>query len=407
MLSNTGRKIEQAIIGNLPSDVRYNLTIDTIGAIVFAIFNAAVLGFIPVVLRRLGGDTTILALYAAQANVGFILSTFGVLFMRGRNPLKFALFFWLTARSLMIFTFFIADAGWMLILLSVFWILEGIPGPAYAQILQTIYPPQYRGRALGLVRLCMVIMITIATPIAGILLDNIGYQVIFPIASLCAFTSSLIFSRIKYTPAEEAKQAPSLRSIFAIFGRNRRFTVYTIGFTVYGLGILMMSPLFAVVQVDRLQLSYTVIGYLTLVQSAFWSISNIIWGRLIDKFSGLWVLRACGVLAAMLGLTYAFATSVWTIIPAFVIGGILAAGVDLGFLNAGIELAEPNQVVEYSALQNTVLGIRGLIAPFITIFLLSIGIAENTIFFIGSGLLLVSAVIMTIALKQKLQTTSQ
>ena len=58
------------------------------------------------------------------------------------------------------------------------------------------------------------------------------------------------------------------------------------------LGFLMGLPLFAVVQVDRLQLSYSEIGYLGLAQSICWLLGNLYWGRLLDRRGGLWLMRA-------------------------------------------------------------------------------------------------------------------
>jgi predicted MFS family arabinose efflux permease len=84
------------------------------------------------------------------------------------------------------------------------------------------------------------------------------------------------------------QQPRSPGSIWAILGQNRRFAIYLLGFSLYGLGFLMGFRFFAIVQVDRLGLSYTAIGYLGLAQSLFWLIGNMYWGRLVDRYGGLW-----------------------------------------------------------------------------------------------------------------------
>ena len=45
----------------------------------------------------------------------------------------------------------------------------------------------------------------------------------------------------------------------------------------------MAWPLYPLVQVDRLQLSYSQIGLLGLVESLTWCLSYLLWGRTIDR----------------------------------------------------------------------------------------------------------------------------
>jgi predicted MFS family arabinose efflux permease len=386
-----GRRLERALTGSLPEGVRHNLRIETIAAIAYGIFYAAAISFMPVVLRRLGASSSLLAIYTAQTYLGSILSTLGVLLMRRRRPLAFAVTCWLGARSLLLWTFLIAGAGWLLALTAVFWLLEAFPAPAYARIVQSIYPIRYRGRALSIVRVGMVLAILIATPLAGLGLDRFGYQVLFPIAGAAGVMSTLLFTRLRIDEAAlPQQQRRSLASIWAILGQNRRFTIYLLGFSIYGLGFLMGLPFFAIVQVDRLRLSYTEIGYLGLVQSLFWLLGNMYWGRLVDRRGGLWVLRANVAIAAVVPFSYIWAFDAWTLLPAFIAHGIIMAGVDLGVISTGMELADPESVVEYSALQATIIGLRGMLGPFVGIGLMSLGVPERAIFAIGCGFIAVA-----------------
>jgi predicted MFS family arabinose efflux permease len=385
-LGTITRRLELALTGRLPADVRRNLWIETTAAIAYGIFFAAALSFMPVVLRRLGASATLLAIYTAQTYLGSVLSTVGVLMMRRREPLTFVTACWLLARSLLLPTFLIAQAGWLLALTALVWLLEAFPSPAYARVVQAIYPARYRGRALAVVRIGMVLAILLVTPLAGLGLDHFGYQVLFPIAGLVGILATLIFSRLRMdVHALPPQQARSLGGIWRILGQNRRFAFYLFGFAVYGMGFLIGVPLFAIVQVDRLQLSYTTIGYLGLAQSLFWLLGNMFWGRLVDRRGGLWVLRANVAIAALVPLTYIWAFDAWTLLPAFVAHGIISAGVDLGLISTGIELADPESVAEYSALQATIIGLRGMLAPFVGVALLGLGLPDRAIFALGCG----------------------
>jgi predicted MFS family arabinose efflux permease len=385
-LTTIGRRLERAATGAFPVDVRRNLRVEAIAAIAYGIFYAAAISFMPVVLRRLGASSGLLAVYTAQTYLGSILSTLGVLLMRRRRPLTFATICWLSARGLMLFTALIAGAGWLLALTALFWLLESFPAPAYALVIQAIYPVAYRGRALGIVRIGMVLAMLIATPLAGMALDAAGHRVLFPLAGAFGVASALLFTRLR---VDESALPPqplrSLRGIWAILGQNRRFALYLFGFSLYGIGFLMGFPFFAIVQVDRLQLPYTAIGYLGLVQSFFWLVGNMYWGRLVDRYGGMWVVRANVAIALVVPFTYIWAVDAWTLLPAFIAHGIISAGVDLGVISAGIEMAEPESVVEYSALQATIIGLRGMLGPFVGVGLMRLGLTDRTIFAIGCG----------------------
>jgi predicted MFS family arabinose efflux permease len=185
-------------------------------------------------------------------------------------------------------------------------------------------------------------------------------------------------------------QQRSFGGMWAILGENRRFAIYLLGFSIYGLGFLAGFPFFAIVQVDRLGLSYTEIGYLGLVQSVFWLLGNMYWGRLVDRHGGLAVVRANIAIALIVPFCYIWAFDAWTLLPAFIAHGIISAGIDLGIISAGIELAGPESVVEYSALQATIIGLRGVAGPLIGIGLMNAGMSDRTIFAVGCGLIVIA-----------------
>jgi MFS family permease len=400
--------IERRLIGGFPESIRINLRIEALASIAFGIFYAGAISFLPVVLRRLGASSELLALYVAQTYAGSVLASFSVMLMRGRRPKTFAVAFWLVGRSLFLFAAFIAQAGWLLALTALFWLFEAFPGPAYSRIMQEIYPNPYRGRALGIVRVGMVLAMIAATPVAGWALDRFGHQAILPICGLFGVASTLLFSRVRVDDTIYAPQGGrALGGIWGILVSDWRFALYMLGFTLYGLGFLVGLPFFAIVQVDRLQLSYTTIGYLGLVQSLFWLVGNIFWGRLIDQRGGIWVLRANVGIAIIIPLTYIWAANGWMLIPAFIAHGIISAGIDLGIISTGIELADPERVAEYSALQATIIGIRGMIGPFLGAALLGIGLAEQLIFSLGVALIGAGWLVLGLVVAQARRSTKQ
>ena len=105
---------------------------------------------------------------------------------------------------------------------------------------------------------------------------------------------------------------------------------------------------------------------------------------------GLPSCAATRSVALFLPLIYAGADSFWMLIPAFVIQGIISAGWDMGLINVGIQLAKPDQIPEYAAVQSTIVGVRGMVVPHIGIGLIGLGIPMNGVFVLSTILMALS-----------------
>lgn len=383
-LTGVALRLERQLTGPLPAAVRPNVRIELGAMVAYGAFFAVVY-FLPVVLRNLGAGIELLALYTAQTYLGSVLALFSVRLLRGRDPRRFTVVCWSIARGLFLLAALASEAGWLLVLTALFWLFEAFPAPAYARIVQAIYPTPYRGRALGVVRTGMVLALLVATPLTGWALDALGHRVVLPVAGALGLCAAAIFARLRVEVAPLAPDGGARGGAWRILLEDRRFATYLLGFSLYGIGFLASFPFFAVVQVDRLQLSYSAVGLLGLVQSLFWLLGNLYWGRLIDRRGGPWVLRACVGLAVIIPLSYLAASNGLMLLPAFIVLGIISAGVDLGLISTGISLAPPERVAEYSALQATVIGVRGMLGPLIGTALVGLGLPLGAIFALGAA----------------------
>ncbi|MEZ4658099.1 MAG: MFS transporter, partial [Caldilineaceae bacterium] len=253
--------------------------------------------------------------------------------------------------------------------------------PAYTRIVQKLYPDAVRGRIMSTIRMVQVAAILVVTPLAGWTLDHLGYRVLFPIGALMALAAALLFTRIQ---VDEGPLPPRDTKTFSDLGQilreDRRFVIYLISFALLGLGTMMSSPLYPIVQVDRLGLSYSQIGLLGLVESIMWLGSYLVWGRLLDRQGGVYILRLVCLITMFVPGAYIFAANGWMLLPAFVARGIIMAGFELGRINAGIQLAHRGRIIEYAALQSTTIGMRGIIAPLLGAALLRLGLPDTAVF---------------------------
>lgn len=384
-------RLERTFTEPLTPEVRRNMVVELLASVAYGIFYAAAIQYIPVVLRRLGASSELLALYTAQTYLGSILTSLSIVLMRRRRPKSFVVFCWALARSLFVLFALVTQVYWLLAVTALFWLLESFPSPGYTRIIQVIYPERLRGQVISVVRLGMVTAILLATPLAGWALDHFGYRVLFPLAGLMGLSATWLFSKLHVDEGPlPPRQTRAVSSLWQLVRHNRPFAIHLLSFAVYGLGGLLGYPLYAIVQVDRLQLSYTEIGFLGVAQSAAWLVGFLIWGRVVDRKGGLPVLRINQLISVIVPLAYLWATDGWMLLPAFIVQGLINAGVDVGLISTCLQLAERDKVVEYAAVQATVVGLRGIITPFLGAALLRLGVADSQIFALGAALIFLS-----------------
>ncbi|MCZ0939375.1 MAG: MFS transporter [Caldilineaceae bacterium] len=380
--------VETVLAGSLSPSVRRVMHIELSMSLAYGVFYACIIPFTQVVLRRQGATVDMLALYTALLFVGSVFTSFSIVLMRRRRTINIIVFCWLLGRSLFLLTAFVTGAVQLMAIGIVFWLLEAFVIPAYTRVIQKIYPESGRGKVMSTVRMGRVSVILLITPLAGWALDRVGYQVLFPIGALFGILATYLFTRIDLDEGElPPRQTKAFSDLWQIVRTDRNFAVYLVSYSLFGLGGLLSWPLYPVVQVDRLQLSYSEIGLLGLVESITWFFSYLVWGRTIDKKGGLFVVRAISAISIVTPLTYMSAQSLWMLMPSAIARGLGMAGFELGRISAGIQLADPERVTEYAAIQSTVVGLRGLVAPLVTVGLLRMGAPHSAVFLLSVAFL--------------------
>ena len=391
------RRVEYMLTGDLTASTRHNVHTELASSIVYGPFYAALL-FIPVVLERLGASPDILALYQSQTYLGLFLAAFSVMLIPRARVVIFLVIVWSLGRGAFLLTPLFPGAIGLLVLATAFWFSDGFPGAAYTEVVRRSYAANVRGRALGVVRLGMVLAMLICTPIMGYVLDHTGYQVVFVVAAAFGIVSAWMFIRMKPGPSTEPVSVEAARhsvtDLWQVLKRDRRFAVYLLGIVGFGLGGLVGIAFYPAVLVDRLHLTYSDVSWLGFAQSISWVLGLLVWGRMVDSRGGPWAMRLCFALSIIVPLCYLFAGSGWALLPAYIVSGLTSGGVDLAFTNAVIDLAEPGQTYEYAALQRTVIGVRGLIGPFLGVWLFNLGVPVAVVFILAALCYVSAAVLM-------------
>ncbi len=386
---------EMWLVGPLEAGVRRNMYADLSAACVHSVM-ATIITFIPIILRRMGASIGQVAYYFAITALGLLTTNISVWLMRRWGTKRVAFLCWLLGRGSFLLTAWAFNATSLLMIFTFFWLMEAWPSPAYVRIIQIIYPIEQRGRILAAVRVGLVSLILIFTPLAGWMLDHLGFRALLPLAGISGIGSTLIFSNLlRRVPLEESVAAvgPERQPVSAwhILKTDGRMLFYLGGVFLFGLGALMASPLYSIIQVDQLNLSYTTIGLFGFVQSAFWFLGYLFGGRLLDRIGGIRSLQIVFAINMLVMLPYVWATQAWMLLPSFVAAGLVTAGADLGILYTVSSLAGPERVPAYAALNSTISGFRGLLGPFIGSMLVSFGWHYGAIFVLSALLTLSGA----------------
>ncbi len=393
--------LESWLVGPLHPDARHNIRVEIGWAAAYGVF-ATALAFVPVVLRQLGAPAGWLAFYTSSTYFGNVASWAGLALFRPGQVKRRMTAVWAIGRGLLILVALVSGYPGLLLLVAVFWLLEGLPTPAYTAIVQRVYPIADRGRVMSVTRVAMALPMLALGPVAGWLLDSAGYRVLFPLAGLVGVLGALIFSRLHVDEtALQVRVSGAPTGLRRLFAQDHRFALYLLGVLLFGLGSLIPVAIVPIVQVDRLHLSYSAIGWLNLSMAVSRTVSYVFWGRMTDRWGGVRCMQAAFAINMLVLAPYAIATTQgagqaggWILLPSFIAMGIASSAIDLGFITAIIQLAPFGRVSEYAAAQAALIGARGVVGPFIGVGLMNLGVSQTAIFVLGTVLSLLAALVL-------------
>ena len=387
-------KAKQVVRRQVPSRARSAFRIDVTAMFLAGLYTGAVFPFINVIARdNLHASPQILAFMSAAPFFGNLMALFWARAMEGKRKVPFVKWSHLGARFTILLSLFALEAWPFAIIVSLAQIIGTVATPAYAAIIKDVYPDSQRGRILSYTRAAILVAQILATLFAGWLmghLGNHGYQVVFPIAALIGMAAALVFARIE-PDGEEAARGPEARepeapqgsawtkvadtarfiwSTLGILREDGAYRWFALSVFTYGFGNLLTVPIIPLIQVDELNITKTQLAVMFNLMQVVAILSYFYWGRFVDRHGPqravvLNVLINTLVPAVYIATGLVSGGSAWMLVPAYLISGVVMAGIDLSYFNAILTFSGPDNVSRYQALQSFLLGIRGSVAPFI------------------------------------------
>ncbi len=261
--------------------------------------------------------------------------------------------------------------------------------------MRQIYPEETRGKAMGSVRMAGSVATMLAAAIGGKLLDLVGFQAVFPAAALAGVAASWIFAQIPYpkTPQVLEKGSTFPWDLPRLLKRQPQLRRFEAGFSLFGFGNLMMTPLVPLLLVDHFQASNFFVGKLAFVTALARLASLYPWGHRIDQKGGPRVAQEILLLISLVPLCFALAQGPFFLYLAAAVSGCAMAGLELAVISSVISLANGRDPTTTMAVHQTVLGIRGTTAPMVGTLLLHL-LDLREVFLVSWGLILLGFLLL-------------
>ena len=378
----------------LPARVRRNFRIDLFSALGAGAFVSVLIAFMPVVVRRMGGSTTDVAIVVAAPFIGNLLSPVGAYLLAHLPIVRVVAGAASLSRFVFLVSVLIAATPLMLALTTVtFWVISISNIAAYTALMQGIYPDRERASAMGNVRMAASVAGIAAAALAGSFIGVVPAQWVFAAAALVALPCALAFFAVRYDgPVAPPARRPALaiaRDVWA----DRRYRKLLLAFTLFGTGNLMNFAVFPIMLVDHFDVSNAFVGTLAIVQSATQIVAYPVVGRLIDRGSTLRQTLFATLLTLLVPIGYIVAPGSWALLPVAVIIGIAVSSGELTAFTNIVHMAPRQRIAEYAAANAFILGVRGTAAPFMAAALLGM-VQPQVVLVLGTLLMSTGALVL-------------
>jgi MFS family permease len=356
-----------------PARVRRNFRIDTFSAICGGVYIAVLITFMPIVVRRLGGSTTDVAIVIAAPFIGHLLSPFTAYLLTGFPQVRVVAGTVTVARATFLAGVLVAATPLMLAMTTVVsFVIATANISAYAALMQGIYPDRERASAMANVRIGGAIAGIAAAALAGTFIDVIPAAWVFAASAVIGLPGAIAFFWVRYDGSAKVQARRSLPVIARDVWADHKYRRLLLAFTVFGTGNLMNVAVYPILLVDHFNASNSFIGAMMAVSSATMIVAYLVWGRMIDRGSSIRLTLVNTVVTLLIPIGYIAAADVWLLLPVAVVAGIVNAGGEITFFTNIVQIAPRDKIGEYATAQSLLMGLRGTAAPFVAAGLLAV-----------------------------------
>ncbi len=352
-----------------------NLALDLLVAVGMGVTMALVNAILPTVARRGGLAPLGLSALAAAPFVANLLGAFAGR-LGPRSTAQLAVTRGIGAASLLVL--FLVPPGPVLVAVAVvFWLSLSFGGPFHLRLWGAMYPARLRGRVVGVLGMGRAAAGALAAFGGGVLADRIGGQQAVAAAGVIGVACAIGYVGLRAATADRPPAFSPRESVRAL--RERPFLAkIAVAQGFYGGGFIAAAPLYALVHVDRLNLSLSDVGVIGILAAVATTVAFPVWGLVADRHGSLAPLRFGSAIGVLSLVGYAFAPSVVLLWLSAIVAGIGSASIDVGIAAAVSDHTSLSSRAAAMAGWNAITGARGIVAAFVMSALLQLGFVDVT-----------------------------
>jgi MFS family permease len=363
--------------------VARNLALDLVAAIGIGVTASLVNALLPTIARRSGLEPLGLAALAAAPFIANLLGAFAGRF-GPRSAAQLAIIRGAGAMALLVL-FVVPTPAAMIAVVVAFWLSLSMTGPFHLRLWGAMYPKTVVGRVVGFLGMGRAAAGALAAFVGGMAADRVGGPAAVAMAGIVGIGCAVAYAGLRARSNEPPRAFSARESIGALRERPVLSRV-AVAQGFYGGGLIAAVPLYALVHVDRLDLSLSDVGLIGILAATATTIAFPLWGAVADRHGPLTALRAGSALGALSLVGYALAPNVAVLWGMALALGAANASIDVGI--AAIISSQTPLSARSAAMAgwNTVTGARGIAAAFLMSALLSLGLVNVTSALVLCGL---------------------
>ncbi len=301
------------------------------------------------------------------------IAEFGV----GRRPVPIVVWLNIASRLLVVPAALVPNATVFVTLIGLHYTIGALTLPAYATIVQQVYPAGQRAVLVAMTRAVALAGVVVGAMAGGYLIELVGFRWVFAGSVVIGLWATVLFSRIRVRVPEPstvpARRGLGYAEMVRILRSDAVFRTFSIAFMIFGFANIASEPLKPLFQVDVLRITPLWVGILSASSNGVCGLAYYAWGRYID-FRGPYRAAVISfILMALAILVYSGTTRVELLLLSGVLWGLSIPAIELGWINAAADRGGAEGMSRYTALHFTLVGVRGLTANFAGVSLYGVG----------------------------------
>ncbi len=351
-----------------------------------------IMAFLPIFMARLGASSTLIGALSSAPALLAILVFIPAAIIAERRPdhvrvrVTFAKLGRLCFLACALVPFLIPTAYLPMVLVFI-WMLKTFPdcvaSTAWTSVIARAIPPERRAHLNSIRWASLSIMSALSSALFGWLLDSVffplNYQLVFFISFAFSWLDPLIFSRIRVpkTAGPERGKArrwgARTREYLSPVIHHRPFLLFAAITISYRIALSLPIPLFGLFWVEELDAPDTLIGLRGTVGYVALVVGYLFWGRMANRIGRRLLLISAALGLALYPIATALSPSAIWLLPAAVIWGLTASGIDIGLFDIMLTAMPDERQPLFAAVWNMISNGAIFIGP-----LLGAALAQNT-----------------------------